>query len=77
MSTYFRTSLDAIFEIVLRNPEFFPAANKATTDHEQYLEKWIKRYADAVSSPPSSRRANPKKHAPIPPFDFSFKRRKP
>lgn len=53
--------LGIIFEVGLTDLSLFPnikLSNSAT--YMDYLEKWIKGYADATANPPSRRKASPK-----------------
>lgn len=53
--------LDYIFNVALDNPDRFPGINLTVTRNAQnYLERWVKGYYDAINNPPSRRTANPK-----------------
>ena len=55
------TDLDYIFNIALNNPDRFPAIFITTQKTPQnYIDRWVKGYYDALKNPPSKRIANPK-----------------
>lgn len=55
------TNLDLIFEIAINNKNFFPAIKLTNSPNPQeYINRWVKSYCDAVNHPPSLRTANPK-----------------
>lgn len=55
------TDLDIIFTVVVEQREFFPGLKVTGTKNEQnYINRWVKGYSDAMSNLPSNRIASPK-----------------
>lgn len=55
------TDLDLIFAIALHHRDRFPEINLSGMQSPKlYMERWVKRYVDAISNPPSRRTAKPK-----------------
>ena len=53
--------LDLIFKIACEHKDRFPSINlQGTQSPENYIERWVKGYYDAINNPPSGRIANPK-----------------
>ncbi len=51
--------LDSIFIIALRNSDRFPSIAGVNTPRD-YIDRWVKKYCDAIKNPPSARIASPK-----------------
>lgn len=57
----FYNDLQIILEVGLKDKSLFPNMRLPTdTTYIEYLEKWIKGYAESVKNPPSQRMASPK-----------------
>lgn len=55
------TDLDFIFQIACEHPDRFPNINlQGAQTPAAYIERWVKRYHDAMKNPPSRRTASPK-----------------
>lgn len=53
--------LDGIFEVALRQRDLFPSLKMHDTlTAQEYLNRWVKNYLDAMNRRPSTHRANPK-----------------
>lgn len=56
-----RSDLDLILNVSINNPDRFPSINITGQKNAQnYFNRWIKSYLDAINNPPSKRIANPK-----------------
>ncbi len=56
----FSTQLKQIFEIAMKNTSYFPKINYASS-YADYIERWIRKYSNAMNNKPSNRIATPKK----------------
>lgn len=55
--------LDLIFNVIAKKPGFFPDINfsdKESPTIKEYIRRWMSKYKDAISNPPSKRYASPK-----------------
>ncbi len=53
--------LDMIFNVAVENSDRFPGINiTCEKTPENYIDRWVKGYIDAINNPPSKRNANPK-----------------